>query len=71
MKKLCRECFQAYEGRAYHYCEKCRVIKAREQQRASEALRDLAEKQALESLKEYDAPIRLDKVVDLAIRAAI
>lgn len=69
--KKCRECGIEYKGRAYLYCPACRKKRNTEGARAYRALRALEEKQALVELQELDGPMRLEKLISLAINVAL
>ena len=65
--KTCKECQTPVEGRSV-FCEE------HKKQRAYQSRFDAQwgyTKRALEDLKDMDCPMRLDKLVDLAIRTAL
>ncbi len=66
MSKLCETCTQPITARE-KLCDECKRVRANASRRF---LVYEAGKQALEELRDMDSPMRLDKVVDLAVRIA-
>ena len=64
---ICFECCAEVQGRA-KYCDPCYLKRANELKRGAYFCEA---KQTLEDLQDMDAPLRTDKVVDLAIRVAV